>query len=103
MRSSPIHRVWGHTTALFHHRHRTGWIDLLIFLGFAALIYGLTDLSREWVGAHRPNVDIDLSPWALPRYTFFSLSRGLLAYAISLAFTLVYGYWAANDRAAETV
>ncbi len=29
--------------------------------------------------------------------------RGLLAYAISLTFTLLYGYWAAKDRAAERV
>src|SRR5262249_4053085 len=29
--------------------------------------------------------------------------RGLIAYVISLLFTLVYGYWAAKDRAAERV
>src|SRR5207249_10854248 len=39
----------------------------------------------------------------LPRYTFFSLSRGLLAYSLSLGFTLAYGYWAAKDRTAERV
>ena len=46
---------------------------------------------------------IDLSPWALPRYTFYSLSRGLAAYCLSLAFTLVYGYWAAKDKRAGSV
>ena len=45
--------------------------------------------------------EIDLSPWALPRYTFFSLSRGLIAYLLSLAFTIVYGYWAAKDKRAS--
>jgi len=30
----------------------------------------------------------------------FSLIRGLLAYVLSLGFTLVYGYWAAKDRVA---
>src|SRR5207248_2824927 len=45
----------------------------------------------------------DLSPWALPQYTFFSLSRGLIAYVLSLLFTLGYGYWAAKDPIAERV
>src|SRR6266852_4126342 len=31
------------------------------------------------------------------------LSRGLLAYVLSLAVTLTYGYWAAKDRLAERV
>ena len=53
------------------------------------------DLSR---------IEIDVAdPWLLPQYTFFSLVRGLIAYAISLAFTLVYGYWAAKDAIAERV
>jgi NitT/TauT family transport system permease protein len=39
----------------------------------------------------------------LPRFTFYSLCRGLLAYGLSLAFTLVYGYWAAKDRRASSV
>src|SRR5262249_28088630 len=47
--------------------------------------------------------EIDLSPWALPRYTLLSLSRGLTAYLLSLGFTFVYGYWAAKDAVAERV
>ena len=39
----------------------------------------------------------------LPRYTFFSLARGLIAYVLSLAFTLTYGYWAAKDPVARRV
>ena len=35
-----------------------------------------------------------IPPCDLP---LFSLSRGLVAYGISLGFTLVYGYWAAKD------
>ncbi|HEV2670386.1 MAG TPA: ABC transporter permease subunit, partial [Gemmatimonadales bacterium] len=61
------------------------------------------DVGREWSGVHRPAITIDLSASALPRYTMFSLSRGVLAYIISLAFTLVYGYWAAKDRVARRV
>ena len=58
-------------------------------------------LGHQWTGVKRPVVEIDLSPWALPRYTFFSMMRGLVAYVISMAFTLVYAFWAAKDSRAE--
>ena len=66
---------------------------------------GLADLGQ---GGHlhhcNATVDIDLDdPWSLPRLTFFSLMRGLLAYGLSLVFTLSYGYWAAKDKVAERV
>src|SRR5207253_7599949 len=67
------------------------------------VVGGLIDLSREWTGQLRTAVEIDLSPTALPRYTMYSLSRGLVAYVLSLGFTLVYGYWAAKDHVAERV
>ncbi|HVT28359.1 MAG TPA: ABC transporter permease subunit, partial [Lacipirellulaceae bacterium] len=59
--------------------------------------------ASEWTAPHHAAVEIDLSAWALPRYTFFSLSRGLIAYLVSLIFTLVYGYWAAKDKLAARV
>jgi NitT/TauT family transport system permease protein len=99
-------RIWGETTALVDRSRRLSLIDLLVIVGLAGLLYGLTDLAREWAADQPPAADkltIDLSPWALPRYTFFSLSRGLLAYVLSLTFTLIYGYWAAKDRVAERV
>src|SRR5262249_27925039 len=34
-------------------------------------------------------------------YTLYSLARGLLAYCLSLAFAIGYGYWAAKDPFAE--
>jgi NitT/TauT family transport system permease protein len=96
-------RIWGGTVALLDRSRRVGWVDLLVIVGLAGLLYGLMNVTREWTGEHRPAIQIDLSPWALPRYTFFSLSRGLLAYVLSLTFTLLYGYWAAKDRAASRV
>ena len=90
-------------TALLHHTRRFGLVDLAIVVALAGLLFGVVQLGREWSGASRPAIVIDLSPWALPRYTFYSLSRGLLAYVLSLAFTLTYGYWAAKDRIAERV
>jgi NitT/TauT family transport system permease protein len=82
---------------------RTAWIDLVLLLGVVGVASGLVSVAGEWTQQLRPTVEINLSPWALPRYTFYSLSRGLLAYVFSLGFTLVYGYWAAKDRLAERV
>jgi len=86
-----------------HRTRRFGLVDLATVVALAGLLFGVLQLGREWSGASRPAIVIDLSPWALPRYTFYSLSRGLLAYVLSLAFTLTYGYWAAKDRIAERV
>jgi NitT/TauT family transport system permease protein len=96
-------RIWGEATAFIHRAGRLGWADLLGLVVLAGVLYGLIDLARQWTGPHRASVEIDLSPAALPEYTFFSLCRGLAAYALSLGFTLVYGYWAARDRRAGHV
>jgi NitT/TauT family transport system permease protein len=96
-------KVWGEATALLHRARRIGWVDLLIVLSIGGLMYGLLDLGRQWASPDLGPVNIDLSPAALPRYTFYSLARGLVAYCVSLLFTLVYGYWAAKDRRAERV
>jgi NitT/TauT family transport system permease protein len=98
-----LKRVWGGTAALLDRTHRVSWVDLALLVALLGGFYGLLDLAHEWTGELRPTVEIDLSPWALPRYTFFSFTRGMIAYIISLSFTLVYGYWAAKDPIAERV
>ena len=98
-----LDRAWGHAHAFFDRTRRHGWADLLFLVGVAGLLVGLHHVATEWTGQLRPVVTIDLSPWALPRYALFSLTRGLTAYVLSLLFTLVYGYWAAHGRAAERV
>lgn len=95
-----LRRIWVYP-AFLDPKRKSNWIGLLLLLGVIGLIAGLINLSREWTGPMRPEVSIDLSPGSLPKYTFFSLSRGLIAYALSLMFTLLYGYWAAKDRVAE--
>ena len=64
-------------------------------------------LAAPALVAPKPYVEveptIDLSVWSLPLYTFYSLMRGLIAYILSLLFTLVYGYWAAKDRVAQRI
>ena len=82
---------------------RAGWVDLVLAIGVVCFLLGLVDLGQNAAAPHEEVEPIDLSPWALPRYTFYSLSRGLIAYGLSLAFTLVYGYWAAKDKRAGSV
>ncbi|MBI3829085.1 MAG: ABC transporter permease subunit [Planctomycetes bacterium] len=94
--------VWGTASAFLDHARKIRWIDLLIVASLAGMFYGLLMLQSEWTSAASPAKEpIDLSPWALPKYTLYSLSRGLIAYLFSLAFTLAYGYWAAKDHMAE--
>jgi NitT/TauT family transport system permease protein len=96
--------TWEPFSAFLRHTRRLSFVDVLLVAGLAGLVLGLVDLGREWVTPLRPTVALDLDdPWSLPRLTFFSLMRGLIAYAFSLGFTLVYGYWAAKDRTAERV
>jgi NitT/TauT family transport system permease protein len=80
---------------------RVTWVDaaVLLFVGF--VLHGLVGVASEWRAPLRPQVEIDLSLAALPGYTFFSLCRGFVAFGISFAFTLGYGYVAARVRGAE--
>jgi NitT/TauT family transport system permease protein len=100
--SAPLH-IWGRPREERAGGGGSALVDLAIAVGLAGLLYGLSKVGGEWTDQLRPTVEIDLSPLALPRYAFFSLSRGLLAYLFSLGFTLVYGYWAAKDHTAERV
>jgi NitT/TauT family transport system permease protein len=94
----------GQATALLHRTtRRLASVDVLLVVAVVALVFGLLRLDREWTAPARATVEIDLSPWALPRYALLSLSRGLIAYVLSLGFTLVYGYWAAKSALAERV
>jgi NitT/TauT family transport system permease protein len=94
-------RLWGGASVFFDRTRRLSWVDLAIAVALAGILYGIIDLADEWTNVGHHRVEIDVSPWALPRYTFYSLSRGLLAYLLSLGFTLTYGYWAAKDQVAE--
>lgn len=97
--ASPV--VWSQSGAVMAFYHSGALADIVIILGILGIFYGITQVGHEWAGVLRPTVLIDLSFRALPRYTFFSLARGLAAYCISFLFTIVYGYWAAKDRLAE--
>jgi len=66
-----------------------------------ALFYGVLVVGRTWLGPFTPEVEISRSLWALPAYAGYSLLRIMIAYALSLAFTMVYGYIAAYNPRAE--
>jgi NitT/TauT family transport system permease protein len=74
--------------------------DILILLVLLSMVY-----VGVRVSTHAPSVitgpDISLSFTALPWYAMLSVGRMLIAYLLSLAFTLAYGYVAARNRTAE--
>jgi NitT/TauT family transport system permease protein len=76
--------------------------DGLVILSLAALLYVGVRISL-----HAPAVisgpKISLSFSALPWYALLSTGRMLLAYLLSLLFTLTYGYMAARNRTAEKI
>src|SRR5450756_2701579 len=84
--ASPM--AWGQSGAVMALYHSGVLADIVIILGILGVFYGITQVGREWAGVLRPTVVIDLSFRALPRYTLFSLVRGLAAYCISFLFTL---------------
>jgi NitT/TauT family transport system permease protein len=75
--------------------------DALMFGAGIALFYGVLVVGRHWLGPFTPQVEISRSPWALAAYAGYSLLRITIAYVLSLAFTLVYGYVAAYNPRAE--
>jgi NitT/TauT family transport system permease protein len=98
----PRKRAFGEATAFLGRFPRGVFIDAVLLVGVTGIVFGLASLAGEW-RTLRPTVHIDLALSALPIYTFYSLTRGLIAYVLSLLFTLTYGYWAAKDPVAERV
>src|SRR5215471_5455461 len=88
---------WGHLPR----SGRSFLTDLPIFALGLALFYSVIAISRYWSGPLTAQVEIDLNPRALPLYVFYSVMRISVAYFLSLAFTLVYGYIAAYHARAE--
>ena len=76
--------------------------DALVLLVITAFLYvGVRLAFQAPVVVSGP--EISLSPSALPWYAFLSFGRMAIAYLLSLAFTLIYGYVAARNRRAERV
>jgi len=80
---------------------RLGLADIAILCLLGGVIAMVVSFAREFEAPFSQAVRIDLSPAALPRYTLYSLSRGVLALLISYAFALGFGWAAATSAAAE--
>lgn len=94
--------AWGQATHLFTTPVKgRRWLDLLVLAAMAGLLMAFLLVAKEWTGAHRPAVEIDLRASALPAYMLLSLVRAGVAYLISLALTFTLAYWAAKDAFAE--
>jgi NitT/TauT family transport system permease protein len=72
-------------------------------MGALALFYWLVSLAHYWASPVNTQTVIQLSPAALPKYAFYSVTRIMLAYLISLVVAIAYGYAAAHSRKAEQV
>lgn len=77
--------------------------DIAIFAAVFVLFFFVIRIGRAWVAEPLAPIQISLSPAALPGYLANSLLRLGLAYALSLVFTIIYGYVAAYNRSAEKI
>ena len=66
-------------------------------------IYGVYAVGRTLLAPATTQVTISQNPRDLPLYALYSLVRIGIAYALSLAFALAYGYLAARSKRAEIV
>jgi NitT/TauT family transport system permease protein len=78
-------------------------IEMFVLAGVAAVFAGMLLIARRIHAPMTDHFEISLSLWQLPKYTAFTLLRGLAAYALSLVFTLLYGIIAAHNRRAEKI
>ncbi|HEX4573506.1 MAG TPA: ABC transporter permease subunit [Gemmatimonadales bacterium] len=82
---------------------RLGLADIVILCLVGGVIAAVVAFAREFEAPFHEAVRIDLRPAALPRYTLYSLTRGVLALLVSYLFALSYGWAAAKSRTAERV
>ena len=77
--------------------------DFVIFAAGLSVFYVILLLGRTWLGPFNPHIEISRDPTKLPMYAAYSLLRMAVAYILSLAFALVYGYVAAYNPKAERI
>jgi len=76
-------------------------LDLCVAGIGLAFFYAIVRIGMFWAGRYEPELVIDLNPRSLPLYAFYSIVRVGLAYLLSLAFAISYGYIAAYNRRVE--
>ena len=78
-----------------------GLPDVAVLCLLGGVIAMVIAFAREFEAPLRQAVQIDLRASALPRYTLYSLSRGVSALLISYVFALGFGWAAAKSAVAE--
>ncbi|WP_448524940.1 ABC transporter permease [Parathermosynechococcus lividus] len=79
------------------------WQDGLIILALITLIFWIVNTAAKFTASYDPTITIQLSPSVLPSYTGQTLLRMLIAYIISLVFSVLYSYLAFYNRTAEKI
>jgi len=78
------------------------FIDVGIACCLLALFFAVIHMGTYWMGTPIPVIPISHSINALPLYAFYSVVRIGIAYLLSLAFAISYGYVAAYNPRLET-
>jgi len=91
--SRPLGSRWGYAFL----------IDVAVFITVFGVIFAVYSIGRSWLGPVKMSAEISQDPCSLWVYALYSLVRILVAYGISLAFALAYGYAAAKSKRAEIV
>ena len=77
------------------------FIDVGVALCALAVFFAVVSTGVYWLGKPIPVVPISNSIGALPLYAFYSIVRMSIAYVLSLAFAITYGYIAAYNPRIE--
>lgn len=78
-------------------------IDFFIFLFILALLSLIISFAAQWTREVQPSVEISLEISNLPAYSINSLLRIFIAYALSLLFSIWFGYAANRSRLHEKI
>lgn len=79
------------------------WVECVLLCAVAAVTVGVMRAAAEWRAPLSPGFRISLSPIRLPYYAALSTLRMVLAYIVSLVFSIAYARFAASSKAAERV
>ena len=79
------------------------FLDLTVAAGLLAGFYAILWIAKFWFSGAIPEVEIYRSPSHLPLYAFYSTVRIFVAYLLSLAFAVGYGYIAAYNPRMEAL
>ena len=79
------------------------FLDLTVAAALLAGFYAIIWIAKFWFSSAIPEVEIYRSPSHLPLYAFYSTARIFIAYILSLAFAIGYGYTAAYNKRLEAL